>query len=138
MGTTTSSTTSTTTVTTSKLVKKAANLAANKASMTSAKAKISTLSKATGRLVGSAATSCAQIITISKKISTLSKSTPESSDITTNAKKISASTVTSCTAKEKTSLLTEVVSIGEALASVDTALTAVQAQIKTLTGSTAS
>merc|ERR550539_2176653 len=108
------------------------------AAMTSAKAKISTLSTATGRLVRSAATSCAQIITISKKISTLSKTTPESSDITTNAKKISASTVTSCTAKEKTSLLTEVVSIGEALARVNTALTAVQAQIKTLTGSTAS
>ena len=51
----------------SKLIKKAAILTTNKASLTAAKTKMSSLATATGRMVrASAATTCAEIITIAK------------------------------------------------------------------------
>merc|ERR550532_1724261 len=121
----------------SKLTKKAANLAANKASMTAAKTKMSSLATATGRLARAAASTCAEIVTISQKISKLAITFPQSPKISTYATKISSSTAT-CTTDEKALLLTEVTAMGTAITSVTTALTAIQEQILTMTGSTAS
>jgi len=127
---------------TSKMTKKAANLAANNASMTAAKEKMSSL--ASSRSIGrspsgraDAAASCTEIITISQTIVKITNQNPQSTKITTYAKKISSATVT-CTTAEKASLLTEVTSMETAITSVTTVLVAIQEQIETLTGSTAS
>merc|ERR1711953_4084 len=106
----------------SKLTKKAANLAANNASMTAAKTKMSSLASARsmGKSHGGradAAASCAEIITTSQTIVKITNQNPQSPKITTYAKKISTATVT-CTAAEKTSLLTEVTSMETAIANV--------------------
>merc|ERR1719362_170435 len=100
------------------MTKKAANLAANNASMTAAKEKMSSLAS-------------------SRSIVKITNQNPQSTKITTYAKKISSATVT-CTTAEKASLLTEVTSMETAITSVTTVLVAIQEQIETLTGSTAS
>merc|ERR1719225_1247809 len=84
-----------------------------------------------------AVTTCAEIITTSKTIVKITEQNPQSTKITTYAKKISSATVT-CTTAEKASLLTEVTSMETAIASVTVVLVEIQQQIQTLTGSTAS
>jgi len=124
----------------SKLIKKAANLAANSASMTAAKTKMSSLSTSSGKKLvvrATAAASCADVISISKKISKISMTFPQSPMITTYAKKISSSTVT-CTTEQKTSLIAEVTAMETAIARVKSVLATIQEEIQTLTGSTAS
>jgi len=124
----------------SKLTKKAANLAKNNASMTAAKAKMASLAGNGSRALhgdGRTAASCGEIITISQTIVKITNQNPQSPKISTYAVKISSATVT-CTTTEKASLLTEVTSMETAIASVSIVLTAIQEQIETLTGSTAS
>merc|ERR550519_1132756 len=90
----------------SKLTKKAANLAANNASMTAAKEKMASLASSryhSGRKSRATATSCSEIITISTTIVKIVEQNPQSTKISTYAKKISSATVT-CTAAEKTSM----------------------------------
>merc|ERR1712079_744658 len=114
----------------SKLTKKAANLAANNASMTAAKEKMASLASSryhSGRKSRATATSCSEIITISTTIVKIVEQNPQSTKISTYAKKISQATVT-CTAAEKTSMAAQVTSM----------VTAIQEQIETLTGPTAS
>merc|ERR550539_1045649 len=126
---------------TGKMTKKAANLAANNASMTAAKEKMSSL--ASSRSIGGShpnggrATTCTEIITISQTIVRITNQNPQSTKITTYAKQISTASVT-CTTTEKASLLSEVTSMEAAIESVTTVLVAIQEQIETLTGSTAS
>merc|ERR1712176_1459383 len=110
--------------------KKAANLAANNASMTAAKEKMSSLASSRSGGVGilggnedRTAASCAEIITISQTIVKITNQNPQSTKITTYAKKISTATVTS---------------METAIVSVTTVLVTIQEQIQTLTGSTAS
>merc|ERR1711981_686822 len=127
----------------SKLTKKAANLAANNASMTAAKEKMASL--ASSRSIGGhnhnsradAATTCTEVITISQTIVKITTEFPQSPKITTYAKKISSTTVT-CTTEEKTSLQAEVTAMESAIESISVVLIAIQEQIETLTGSTAS
>merc|ERR1711913_106972 len=83
----------------SKLTKKAANLAANNASMTAAKEKMSSLASSRSGGVGilgsnedRTAASCAEIITISQTIVKITNQNPQSTKITTYAKKISTAT----------------------------------------------
>merc|ERR1712183_505817 len=126
----------------SKLTKQAANLAANNASMTAAKEKMASLassSRSGSHHIGraDAAASCTEIITISQTIVKITENFPQSTKITTYANKISTSTVT-CTTAEKALLLTEVTSMESAIATVTVSLVAIQEQIETLTGSTAS
>merc|ERR1711936_390196 len=124
----------------SKLTKKAANLAANNASMTAAKEKMASLASSryhSGRKSRATATSCSEIITISTTIVKIVEQNPQSTKISTYAKKISQATVT-CTAAEKTSMAAQVTSMETAIVSVSVVLTAIQEQIETLTGSTAS
>merc|ERR1711936_515704 len=124
----------------SKLTKKAANLAANNASMTAAKEKMASLASSryhSGRKSRATATSCSEIIPISTTIVKIVEQNPQSTKISTYAKKISSATVT-CTAAEKTSVAAQVTSMETAIVSVSVVLTAIQEQIETLTGSTAS
>merc|ERR1712073_256536 len=83
------------------------------------------------------ATSCSEIITISTTIVKIVEQNPQSTKISTYAKKISSATVT-CTAAEKTAMAAQVTSMETAIVSVSVVLTAIQEQIETLTGSTAS
>merc|ERR1711936_1097809 len=124
----------------SKLTKKAANLAANNASMTAANEKMASLASSryhSGRKSRATATSCSEIIPISTTIVKIVEQNPQSTKISTYAKKISSATVT-CTAAEKTSMAAQVTSMETAIVSVSVVLTAIQEQIETLTGSTAS
>merc|ERR1711874_426692 len=84
----------------SKLTKKAANLAKNNASMTAAKAKMASLANSSRSLGGGpggsgrTAASCTEIITISQTIVQITEDFPQSTKITTYAKKISSYTGT--------------------------------------------
>jgi len=120
----------------SKLQKKAGQLAANNASMTKAKEKMASLAKNSSRSGRSSATTCASIITISQTIVKISNNFPQSPQITTYSKQISSSSVT-CTTAEKALLQTEVTSMEAAIVTVNVVLVAIQEQIQTLTGSTA-
>jgi len=124
--------------TSDKMTKKAANLAANNASMTAAKEKMNSL--ATSRAAPGSravATTCTEIISKSTIIVKIVSQNPQSTKIAVYAKEISSATVT-CTADEKASMASSVSSMESAITSVSTVLTAIQEQIETLTGSTAS
>jgi len=125
--------------TTAEQTAKAATLSANNASMTAAKTKMSSLAtSSSGRRRGRAtAVSCAEVITKSQTVITYASSYPSSSQISSIALEISSASVT-CTDTEKSSLSTQVTSMESAITLVTSALVAVQEQIKTISGSTAS
>merc|ERR1711936_1288057 len=102
---------------------KATVLSVNNVSMTAAKAKMSSLAGSSSgrRRMRATAASCAEV---SGKIYTISK-------------EISSASVT-CTEAEKSSLTTQVTSMESAITQVSNALVAVQEQIRTISGSTAS
>jgi len=118
---------------------KAATLSVNNATMTAAKAKMSSLASNSTRRIRTRATAvtCAEVITKSKTVISYASSFPSSSKIATIAREISSASVT-CTATEKTSLKTQVTSMESAILTVSSALTVIQEQIKTISGSTAS
>merc|ERR1711874_139816 len=110
------------------------------AAITAAKEKMASLASSryhSGRKSRATATSCSEIITISTTIVKIVEQNPQSTKISTYAKKISSATVT-CTAAEKTSMAARVTSMETAIVSVSVVLTAIQERIETLTGSTAS
>jgi len=117
----------------------AASLSANNASLTAAKTKMSSLATASSgkRRIRATAVSCAEIISKSQTVISYATSFPSSSKISTIAKEISGASVT-CTATEKTSLSTQVTSMETVITLVANALVAVQEQIQTISGSTAS
>jgi len=127
--------------TTAQQTAQAASLSANNVSLTAAKTKMSSLassSSSSGRRRSRAtAVSCAEVITKSQTVITYATSFPSSSKISTLAKEISSASVT-CTDTEKTSLTTQVTSMETAITLVSSALVAIQEQIQTISGSTAS
>merc|ERR1712241_340685 len=118
---------------------KAAVLSVNNASMTAAKTKMSSVASSSSgkRRMRATAVSCAEIITKSQTVISYASSYPSSSKISTIAKEISSASV-SCNSTEKTSLTTQVTSMESAITLVSSALVAVQEQIQTISGSTAS
>merc|ERR1711874_589427 len=118
---------------------KATVLSVNNASMTAAKAKMSSLAGSSSgrRRMRATAASCAEVISKSEIVISYANSFPSSSKIYTISKEISSASVT-CTEAEKSSLTTQVTSMESAITQVSNALVAVQEQIKTISGSTAS
>jgi len=120
----------------SKLTAKATTLSANSAALTAAQAKVATLTNSTRRMARTAST-CAEVVTYATDLAAMAKNFPASPAIVTTAAKITGASVT-CSEAEKTSLTTVQADLVEAVATVDTALEAVQTQLMTLTGSTVS
>ena len=129
---------------------KATVLSVNNASMTAAKAKMSSLAGSSSgrRRMRATAASCAEVISKSEigihvihTVAANSKRTfivisyansfPSSSKIYTISKEISSASVT-CTEAEKSSLTTQVTSMESAITQVSNALVAVQEQIKSI------
>merc|ERR1711953_1665427 len=77
------------------------------------------------------------VISTAEIVISYANSFPSSSKIYTISKEISSASVT-CTEAEKSSLTTQVTSMESAITQVSNALVAVQEQIKTISGSTAS
>merc|ERR1711874_394407 len=103
------------------------------------KAKMSSLAGSSSgrRRMRATAASCAEVISKSEIVISYANSFPSSSKIYTISKEISSASVT-CTEAEKSSLTTQVTSMESAITQVSNALVAVQEQIKTISGSTAS
>merc|ERR1711892_728039 len=125
---------------TSSLLTKAKSLTSNKNAMTNAASKTSELASASasGRSSRATATSCTEIITLSKQITILVSDSPSASSITTLSIKISSSSVSSCTAAEKVSMKEQNSALTSSLSIVATSLATVQTALLTITGSTAS
>merc|ERR1712038_435515 len=84
------------------------------------------------------ATSCVEVISLSTKLAVMVIQFPSSPQIIVTATKISASSTVSCSAAEKTSLKGLETKLKDAADTLQTAIDAAQAQLQTLTGSTAS
>jgi len=123
-----------------KLKAKAAALSNNNKTLTAAKEKMSTLAGAsTGRKLRATATTCAEVISKSKEVTVLVSQSPQSSQISVLAVEIySVTSSVTCSDAEKTSITTQISEVESAISMISDALEAVQEQIKTLTGSTAS
>merc|ERR1711913_64684 len=123
-----------------KLKAKAAALSNNNKTLTAAKEKMSSLAGAsTGRKLRATATTCAEVITKSTQVTVLVSQSPQSSQISVLAVEISSVTSSvTCSDAEKTSITTQISEVESAISMISDALEAVQEQIKTLTGSTAS
>merc|ERR1711913_58411 len=123
-----------------KLKAKAAALSNNNKTLTAAKEKMSSLAGAsTGRKFRATATTCAEVISKSKEVTVLVSQSPQSSQISVLAVEISSVTSSvTCSDAEKTSITTQISEVESAISMISDALEAVQEQIKTLTGSTAS
>jgi len=123
-----------------KLKAKAAALSNNNKTLTAAKEKMSSLAGAsTGRKLRATATTCAEVITKSTEVTVLVSQSPQSSQISVLAVEISSVTSSvTCSDAEKTSITTQISEVESAISMISDALEAVQEQIKTLTGSTAS
>merc|ERR1711913_146950 len=123
-----------------KLKAKAAALSNNNKTLTAAKEKMSSLAgTSTGRKFRATATTCAEVISKSKEVTVLVSQSPQSSQISVLALEISSVTSSvTCSDAEKTSITTQISEVESAISMISDALEAVQEQIKTLTGSTAS
>merc|ERR1711913_86863 len=123
-----------------KLKAKAAALSNNNKTLTAAKEKMSSLAgTSTGRKLRATATTCAEVITKSTEVTVLVSQSPQSSQISVLAVEISSVTSSvTCSDAEKTSITTQISEVESAISMISDALEAVQEQIKTLTGSTAS
>jgi len=123
-----------------KLKAKAAALSNNNKTLTAAKEKMSSLAgTSTGRKLRATATTCAEVISKSTEVTVLVSQSPQSSQISVLAVEISSVTSSvTCSDAEKTSITTQISEVESAISMISDALEAVQEQIKTLTGSTAS
>ena len=88
---------------------------------------MATLTNSTRRLARTAST-CAEVVTYATDLAAMAKNFPASPAIVTTAAKITGASVT-CSEAEKTSLTTVQADLVEAVATVDTALEAVQTQL---------
>lgn len=123
------------------LLKKAASLTANSAGLTAAKTTAASLSGsrvATGRMARATATTCAEVITIIKKLLKISDQCQACPGTATLAKDVTGVTGLSCTTAEKATLKTQGDSLDTAIAVVAVSLAAVQTTLETATGTTAS
>merc|ERR1712241_54599 len=121
----------------SKLTMKAAAPLANSDAVTAAQEKVKTLTNSSRRLARAAST-CAEILTYAQKLAEMAKNSPASPDITTTAAKITGASAVTCTPAEVSALTAVQTDLDDAVAKIGTALAAVQEQLETLTGSTAS
>merc|ERR1712241_486491 len=121
----------------SKLTTKAASLQANSDAVTAAQDKVKTLTNSSRRLARAAST-CAEILTYAQKLAEMAKNSPASPDIITTAAKITGAGAVTCTPAEVSALTAVQTDLDDAVAKIGTALAAVQEQLETLTGSTAS
>jgi len=121
----------------SKLTMKAAALSANSDAVTAAQTKVKTLTNSSRRLARAAST-CAEILTYAQKLAEMAKNSPASPDIITTAAKITGAGAVTCSAGEVAALTAVQTDLDDAVAKIGTALAAVQEQLETLTGSTAS
>merc|ERR1712241_1156128 len=121
----------------SKLTMKAAALLANSDAVTAAQTKVKTLTNSSRRLARAAST-CAEILTYAQKLAEMAKNSPASPDIITTAAKITGAGAVTCTPAEVSALTAVQTDLDDAVAKIGTALAAVQEQLETLTGSTAS
>merc|ERR1712241_751266 len=121
----------------SKLTTKAASLQANSDAVTAAQDKVKTLTNSSRRLARAAST-CAEILTYAQKLAEMAKNSPASPDIITTAAKITGAGAVTCTPTEVAALTAVQTDLDYAVAKIGTALAAVQEQLETLTGSTAS
>merc|ERR1712130_1004584 len=118
---------------------KAAALNKNKAALIDVKAKVA---KATGtsrgRVARAAATDCASFIVLVANLVMAVDQYPSSPEIITMAADITSSADPTCSDAEKASLTTQATALDEAIATVEAALVAVQDDLTTATGTTAS
>merc|ERR1712241_705403 len=121
----------------SKLTMKAAALLANSDAVTAAQTKVKTLTNSSRRLARAAST-CAEILTYAQKLAEMAQNSPASPDIITTAAKITGAGAVPCTPAEVSALTAVQTDLDDAVAKIGTALAAVQEQLETLTGSTAS
>merc|ERR1711990_858875 len=121
----------------SKLTMKAAALLANSDAVTAAQTKVKTLTNSSRRLARAAST-CAEILTYAQMLAEMAKNSPASPDIITTAAKITGASAVTCTPAEVSALTAVQTDLDDAVAKIGTALAAVQEQLETLTGSTAS
>jgi len=120
-----------------KLTAKASTLSANSAAVKSALVKVKTLASNSSRRLTRAATSCGEVINYVDMLVKMAENFPSTPEIATTAAKITAANVT-CTTTEKATLTSAETKLNEAVATIETALEAVQEQLMTLTGSTLS
>merc|ERR1712130_848739 len=118
---------------------KAAALHKNKAALAEVKTKVA---KATGsskgRVARAAATDCASFIVLVMKLVTAVDQFPSSPEIITMSADITSSADPTCSDAEKASLTSQAIALDEAIATVEAALMAVQDDLTTATGTTAS
>lgn len=123
----------------SKLAQKAATLSTNVGAVKSVSNKTASLT-ASSRIVNWNFTisNCSEVITYATKLADVASSFPSSPMISTIAEKITSTGSISCSDEEKASLMTVQTSLDSAVTTIENALEAVQEQLMTLTGSTAS
>jgi len=121
-----------------KLTQKASTLSTNAAAVKAANEKVANLTSSSSRRVMRVATTCAEILEYATKLAEVASNSPSSPMVTTYAEKITGAGSISCSASEKASLTSVQTYLTAAAGRIDSALEAVQEQIMTLTGSTAS
>merc|ERR1711936_247406 len=120
------------------LTLKVATLTKNAEALAKAQKTVKALAASRRQRTSTAATSCVEVISLSTKLAVMVIQFPSSPQIIVTATKISASSTVSCSAAEKTSLKGLETKLKEAADTLQTAIDAAQAQLQTLTGSTAS
>ena len=96
--------------------------------MKSALVKVKTLASNSSRRLIRAASSCGEVINYVDKLVKMAENFPSTPEIATTAAKITAANVT-CTTTEKATLTSAETKLDEAVATIETALEAVQEQL---------
>merc|ERR1712051_596148 len=125
----------------SALTSKAAALTANSDAVADAQAKVAELAASASRRVrrsGREEESCTSVTTLATTLTALVISSPSSPDVLVLSTQISATTVTVCTAEEAAALTELDSAFEDAVSTLVEAFDAVQEQLLTLTGTTAS
>merc|ERR1712130_25354 len=118
---------------------KAAALHKNKAALAEVKTKVAKITGSSrGRVARAAATDCASFIVLVANLVMAVDQYPSSPDIITMSADITSSADPTCSDAEKASLTTQATALDEAIATVEASLMAVQDDLTTATGTTAS
>merc|ERR1712051_114513 len=125
----------------STLTSKAAALSANSDAVADAQAKVAELAASAGRRVrrsGREEETCTSVTTLATTLTALVISSPASPDVLVLSTQISATTVTVCTEEEAAALTELDAAFEDAVSTLVEAFDAVQEQLESLTGTTAS
>jgi len=126
----------------SALTEEASKLTANSDAVTQAQAAVATLAGSSrvrrSEVTGTALSSCTEVSTVSTQMLALVLSFPTSPDIIVLSANVVASTTVTCTEEEMTALAALSTSFEEAVFHLADAIHAIQEQLHTLTGTTAS